>query len=1010
MFSLNLPPRSPRPPRPPRAGGGQGKPLLRSPLVWTVFILVILALALMAASRLWTEVLWFRQLGFLNVFTTQWIARISLFVGGALVMAILVWLSLWIAYRSRPAYAPASESEQVVGRYREQFEPVRRPAMILVPALVGLFAGGNASAQWENVLLFLNSASFGKTDPEFGLDWSFYTFQLPTIRFVVSFLMGAIGVAMIAAIVMHYLYGGIRVGMGGSKGGLTKAARMQLGLSAAVLCLLVAVQYLLDRYSMVSAAGDRWDGAFYTAVHANMPAKLITACIAVFVAAMFVVAAWRGDWKLPATGLALMVLSAAVVGWAYPALVQKFSVEPSMQQKEQPYIQRNIDATRAAFGLEDVEVTSYTAKTNAEPGALREDAASTASIRLLDPTVVSPTFRQREQNKQYYDFPAVLSVDRYKIGGKVRDTVIGVRDLKLSGIGDASANWVNQHTVYTHGYSAVAAYGNTTDDQGWPAFYEGSIPASGDLKVKEPRVYFGTTSPDYSIVGGSASDPKVELDYPSDNQATGQVNTTYTGDGGPKVGSALNKLLYALRFGSTNILFSDNVRSESQILYDRDPHVRVQKVAPYLTLDERVYPAVVDGGIVWIVDGYTTSNAVPYSQHQQLDSATVDSISSMSGVAGINAMASQQVNYLRNSVKAVVDAYDGSVTLYAWDPDEPVLKTWASVYGNSVTPISEISSELMSHMRYPESMFKVQRTVLASYHVTDASSFFSRQDFWKTPVDPTKDVKQGETAPLQPPYYLTMKMPTQDSATFSLSSTFITSGQGQDDRSILKGFLAVNSETGNQAGKIDGDYGKIRLLRMPQGDSLAGPGQVQNTFISNSTVKSEIRLLQDQGTEVVKGNLLTLPVGGGLLYVQPLYVQASSGTTKFPSLQKVVVGFGEAVGVADTLDQALNKVFGGDAGAEAGDKDVTKEPDLDPADEVPPPDDPDGSEESPAPASPGASPAPSGDDELDQALDDVLKALDAADSAMKSGDWDAYAKAQKDLRAAREAAVAARSD
>ncbi|MDR0593309.1 MAG: UPF0182 family protein [Bifidobacteriaceae bacterium] len=991
---------------------------MKSPLAWTVFTLVVLVLALAAASRLWTEVLWFRQLGYLNVFTTQWIARIALFAVGAVVMGGIVWASMWIAYRGRPTFVPTSDSEQVVSRYRSQFDPVRRPAMIVVPVLIGLFAGGNAANQWENVLQFLNSEPFGERDPQWNLDLSFYVFQLPTIRFAVSFLMGAVAIGLVAAVVLHYLYGGIQAGVGGLKGGWSKAARVQLGLTAAVVCLLVAAQYMLDRYSMVSAVGSNWDGALYTAVHANMPAKLIMAFIAVFVAVLFAVAAWKGDWKLPVTGLGLMVLSAAVVGWAYPALIQQFSVKPSQMDKEETYIQRNIDATRMAFGLEDVEPEQYDAETDAEPGALRQDADSTASIRLLDPTVVSPTFRQKEQNKQYYDFPSVLAVDRYEVNGEKRDTVIAVRDLKLSGIGEASANWVNQHTVYTHGYGVVAAYGNTTDEQGLPMFYEGGIPTQGDLAIEEPRVYFGTTSPDYSIVGGSSSDKPVELDYSSDEAGDdGQVWTTYDGEGGPNVGSALNKILYAIRFSSTNILFSDNIRPESQILYDRDPYTRVQKVAPYLTLDERVYPAVVDGKLVWIVDGYTTSDAIPYAQHQALDTTTVDSITALSGVAGINAVGSQQVNYLRNSVKAVVDAYNGSVTLYAWEPDEPVLKVWASIYSNNLTPISEISGDLMSHLRYPETMFKVQRSVLASYHVTDARSFFNRQDFWKIPSDPTES---SQNARQQPPYYLTMKMPTQEEATFSLSSTYVPIGTSDQDIQPLKGFLAVNSETGNQAGVVDEDYGKMRLLSLPQGDSIAGPGQVQNSFVTDAAVKSEIRLLQDQGTEVIYGNLLTLPVGGGLLYVEPLYVQATQGS-RFPSLQKVVVGFGGKVGVAGTLTEALNIVFGGDAGAEAGDKDVDKDPDIDldgdgSDDETPP----DGSASpqpsastapSPSPsASASATPTPpSGGGNVDEAIDSLLEAIDAADLAMRAGDWEAYAEAQKNLQAAREALEGARA-
>ncbi|MDR2254116.1 MAG: UPF0182 family protein [Bifidobacteriaceae bacterium] len=967
----------------------------RSPLVWTIGILLVLVLALFAASQIWTEVLWFDQLNYLHIFTTQWVARIVLFVIGGVVMAAAVWAALFTAYRVRPIYAPTADSEQVLERYRAQFEPLRRPAFVLAPIVFGLFAGANASAQWQKVLLALNGTSFGEVDPYFGIDVSFYVFKLPAIRFGVSFLMAAVAIALVAGLIMHYLYGGIRAGSG-IRDRLTRPARTQLGVTAAILTLLLGVQYFLDRYLMLSqTSASGADGAGYTAIHANMPAKLILACIAVFVAVMFGVAAWRGDWRLPATGLGLMILSAVVVGWAYPALIQNFSVKPSELDKERQYIQWNIEATRHAFGIDDVEVKAYNAETGVDPGALRADADSTAQIRLLDPTVVSPTFRQREQNKQYYDFPQVLSVDRYGMEGEKQDTVIAVRDLKVSGIDNP--NWVNLHTVYTHGYGVAAAYGNTTDESGWPEFFEGGIPASGALDVDEPRVYFGTASPSYSIVGGGPDDPAVELDYPSDEADAGQVNITYSGNGGPSVGSLLNKVLYALRFGSTNILFSDNVRPESQILYDRDPFVRVQKVAPYLTLDERVYPAVVDGRIVWIVDGYTTTDAYPYSEHQSLGSAALDSISTLNNVAGINSVEAQTVNYLRNSVKAVVDAYDGTVTLYAWDTEDPLLKAWTSIYSSPLEPIANISGDLMSHLRYPETLFKVQRTMLARYHVTDAGSFFGGQDFWKTPNDPTK-----EATIQQPPYYLTLKMPTQEEAVFSLSSTYIPAGASSGGANILKGFLAVDSETGSTPGEVAADYGKMRLLQLPQGTSIAGPGQIQTTFETNDKVKNQIRLLQDAGTEVVRGNLLTLPVGGGLLYVQPLYVQATSGTA-LPALRKVVVGFGDdRVGIADTLAAALN--------------DVPEPTEVTPQEPTGDVDTPDGGE-SPG-AEPSASASPSGDATapvdpgeltgLDKAIDDALKASQAAESAMRAGDWDAWAKAQTDLRAALEALEAAR--
>ncbi|NTW42666.1 MAG: COG1615 family transporter, partial [Cellulomonadaceae bacterium] len=540
----------------------------------------------------------------------------------------------------------------------------------------------------------------------------------------------------------------------------------------------------------------------------------------------------------------------------------------------------------------------------AEQGALREDAETTASIRLLDPAIVSASFRQLQQNKQYYNFPDTLNVDRYEIDGESRDTVIAVRELNLDGLGSGQRTWVNEHTVYTHGFGVVAAYGNTTAVDGRPAFYEGGIPSTGSLGDYEPRIYFGKSLPDYSIVGSTAGTDPWELDYP-DDAAGGQVNTTFPTEdvaAGPSIGNLWNQLLYSIKFGSEQILFSDRVTTDSQILYDRDPHDRVAKVAPYLTLDSQVYPAVVDGRVVWIVDGYTTANTYPYSTSEALDDATTDSLTAQS--TNLNAIAPQEVNYLRNSVKATVDAYSGEVTLYSWDDEDPVLKAWSEVFPTSIHPMSEISGELMSHLRYPEDLFKVQRTLLTTYHVTNAADYYSGQDFWRNPQDPVTDTLK------QPPYYLTLKMPDQDEPAFSLTSTFVPGGNS--DREVLTAFLAVNAEPGNVAGERSDDYGTLRLLELPRNSTVPGPGQVQNNFDANPEVSQNLNLLRQGNSTVRSGNLLTLPVGGGLLYVQPVYVQSSQGT-QFPLLQRVLVSFGDEIGFAETLDEALDQVFGGDS-------------------------------------------------------------------------------------------------
>lgn len=967
----------------------------------TLVVLAVLVLLLVLASQFWTEVLWFRQLGFERVLWTEWITKILLFVLGFAVMALGVWGSIQLAYRSRPVYAPSTPEQTTLDQYREAIEPLRKVVTVGLPILLGLFAGASAAAAWKTVQLALHRQTFGTQDPQFGLDVGFYVFVLPLLRFAVGFVMAVAILALIVALATHYLYGGLRVGPTAGEGSprATTAARRQLSLGAAFILLLIAANYVLDRYSLLSKDGNDFAGAGYTDVNAVMPAKLILAIIAVIVAALFVWSAFRGDWRLPAIGIGLMVVSAIVIGGVYPAIVQRFQVNPNEQVKETPYIQRNIDATKNAFGLDQVEISQHSATTTTEKGQLREDAETTAQIRILDPNIVSPSFRQLQVVRQYYDFPDTLAVDRYEIDGQSRDTVIAARGLDLGGLGADQRNWTNDHTVYTHGYGVVAAYGNTTEADGRPAFFERDIPSTGDLGEYQPRIYFGQNLPAYSIVGAPKGTESWELDYP-DNSAEGQANTTFSGDGGPKIGSLLTKTMYAIKMGSEQILFSDRVNSESQILYDRDPTDRVEKVAPYLTLDGRVYPAVVDGRVKWIVDGYTTSQGYPYAASQQLDAATQDTLTQTSNT--VAALAPQTVNYMRNSVKATVDAYDGSVTLYAWDPADPVLQAWTKVFPTSLKPVSEISGDLMSHVRYPEDYFKVQRSLLTKYHVSDASRFFLGQDFWKVPQDPTATTT---VKPLQPPYYLTLQMPGQTTPSFSLSSTFIPGGNST--REVLTGFLAVDADAGDTAGKVSGEYGKLRLIELPRNSTVPGPGQVQNNFNSNTEVSTTLNLLKQGNSEVRQGNLLTLPVGGGLLYVQPVYVQSSSGTS-YPLLRKVLVAFGEKVGFADTLDGALDQVFGGDAGANAGDADNDKG-DAGSSDNG----SDNGSDEgsggggSGEAGSPGSPTATEAQKELDEALAAANAAIKDGQSALAEGDFTRYGEAQARLKSAIEDATRA---
>ncbi|WP_418118770.1 UPF0182 family protein [Agromyces aureus] len=932
----------------------------------------MLVIAFFVFTGLYADVLWYDQLGFLEVLTTQWIARTVLFIIGFLAMAVPVWASIQIAYRTRPVYAKFNSQ---LDRYQEVFEPLRRLAMYGVPVVLGIFAGVSTSSRWDLTLTWLNRTPFGSTDPQFGFDLGFYVFELPFYRSIVGFASAVVLLSLLLVAATNYLYGAIRVN--GREVVISKSARVQIAITAGLYLLLQGVSIWLDQYATVTETGSLITGAAYTDVNAVIPGRQILAVAAAIVAVLFIVTAIIGRWRLPLVGVALLVVSSLLIGSLYPWVVQRFQVDPSPRTLEAEYIQRNIDLTRDAYGIADAEEIPFEAQTTAEPGALRADAETTANIRLMDPLVISPAFQQLEQFRQYYQFPDALDVDRYEIDGKTQDTVVAVRDLKVSGLGDAET-WYNSHIVYTHGYGLVAAAGNQRSAGGQPVFLQSGIPSTGALGEFEPRVYFGETSPDYSIVGAPEGTKPVELDYPAGGENDEQTQTTFTGDGGPKLDNIFTKLVYALKFQSEQIFLSDAVNTSSQILYERDPIERVRKAAPYLTPDSDAYPSVVDGRVVWIVDAYTLTDQYPYSNKVSMSEAIADSETLP------QTLPFDEVNYIRNSVKATVDAYDGSVTLYAWDDEDPILKTWQKVFPTTVKPMSEMSGDLMTHVRYPADLFKMQRAVLGRYHVTDAGAFYSREDAWTTPKEPTEP---ANTTLLQPPYYLTMQMPGQDAPSYSLYTTFIPEASGEQSRNVLRGYLAVDADAGSTDGKRAEGYGKLRLLTLPEDDNVPGPGQVQATFNSDPTVSQSLNLLKQGQSDVINGNLLTVPVGGGLLYVQPVFVK-STGNTSYPLLQKVLVAFGDDIAFQDTLDLALDVLFGGDSGADAGDNAV--DPNAPP--ETPTEGDGTGDgTETPTDGTTGQSA------EMQQLLRDASGFLKAKQAALADGDWAAYGAADAQL-------------
>ena len=875
---------------------GRARPPGSRPIVlprWSRYVLPVLAslivliVLITVAAGIATDFLWFRSVSYTSVFDTTYGIKWALFAVTAIFMMAVVGINIRIAYRLRPPHRPVSPEQQGLEAYRVVIEPHRRLVLAVVLGLIGLIAGLTAAGSWRTWLMFANRVPFGVKDPQFKLDISFFVFDYPFIRMMLSYLFAAVLLSLVVAAAVHYLYGGLRLQVRGQRA--TQGARAHLFVLAGIFVLLKGVAYWVDRYGIdFSQRGVVQTGASYTDVNAVLPAKTVLAVIAVICAALFFAGAIRRNAMLPAVGFGLLVLSAVIIGGVYPAIVQQFVVKPNELVKEKPFLRREIHGTRNAYAVSGAKVISYPAVSSESPAQLAKQAAALPDVRQMDPGVIAAAFQQLQQVKAYYKFADVLAVDRYKVNGSSvpQDMLVGVRD--MSGPPAGQSNWVNAHLVYTHGFGFVAASANAQVG-GNPAFTESDIPPSGQLGVRQPRVYFGEQETSYAIVGGHQQ----ELDYPNQS-ASGQANTSYRGSGGVPVSSPLNRILYALKFRELNILLSGAIDSHSKIMYIRDPLSRVAKIAPFLTLDGNSYPVVVNGQIYWVVDAYTTTDDYPYSQRLNLDQASSDSYSPGGSVVGPDG----QVNYIRNSVKAVVNAYTGAVSLYRWGSSDPVIDAWMKAFPGVIKPKSAIPADLMPHLRYPTVLFEAQRQILTQYHVTQAPEFYGGQNFWAVPTDPSGTAPNASS---QPPYYLTLTMPGQPQPEFSLTTSLTPRG-----RANMAAFMEVNSNP------LSAGYGTIRILQLPQDTTIRGPQQVQNDFESNATVASALTLLRQGGSKVTQGNLVTLPVGGGLMYFEPVYVsQSATGSSgAYPTLQGMLVYYNGQIGYAPTLSGALAKVFG----------------------------------------------------------------------------------------------------
>ncbi|MEV6347841.1 UPF0182 family protein [Actinoplanes sp. NPDC051851] len=833
----------------------------------------------------YTDYLWFSEVDFTQVFTGVLLTKLLLFLAFGAAMALVVAGNLYLAYKLRPLLRPHSAEQATLERYRMILTPRLGTWIAVISLVIGFFAGLSAQSRWTDWMLFRNTQSFGQTDPEFKVDIGFYVFEYPFWRYLLGVGFTAVVLSVLGALAVHYIFGGVRLQGVGDR--MTASARAHLTTLVAVFVLLKAVAYVLDRRALLleQHVSPGLYGAGYTDVNALLPAKEILAYISIVVAVAIIVFsnAVMRNLVWPGVSLALLAISAVAIGGIYPLAVQNFQVKPSLSDKEAPYIQRAINATRDAFDLTGTQSDSYTPKNGAPSATITADT-SAQNVRLMDPQLVSQAFTQSQQSRGFYDFGEKLDVDTYTIDGETADYVVGAREINDAKLTAQQRNWLNRHTVYTHGYGLVAAKANEVSATGLPCFVSGFLgtadttasddcsASSDQIETTQPRIYYGEESTDYAIVGQTDSSKKVEFDYPKEGSSDASVNYTYDGTGGVPIGSFFRRLVFAIKNTESNFLLSDAVNANSRVMYIRNPRERVEKVAPFLTIDGDPYPAVVDGKIVWILDGYTTSQSYPYSQKINLQTETKDESTGQ----GSFALARDDVNYMRNSVKATVDAYDGTVKLYEFDDQDPVLKAWNQAFGGDlVIPKAEIPASLAAHFRYPADMFKVQRNLLTKFHVTDPQTFFNGDDFWQVPNAPDSP----QSGDKQPPFYLNVKLPDQDGTSFQLTS----------------GVTPANRE--NMAALISGSYvdgePQLQVYELPSNTVTPGPVQVHQRMVNNATISQQLALLNRSGqATVLYGNLISLPLADGMLYVEPVYVKSTQANAA-PLLQRVLMSYGD---------------------------------------------------------------------------------------------------------------------
>ncbi len=861
-------------------------------LLFVIVGMIVAFFLITLFASLYTDRLWYSSVGYSSVYDTMLWTRVGLFGGFGLVMAAAVAGNMAIAYGARPFYRPDSPEQTGLDRYRDAVTPLRTLLLVSVSGVIGLFGGVAANGQWRSFLLWAHRVPFHSSDAYFHKDVGFYVFTLPWLHFVVGYAIAILVLSSLAAAVVHYLYGGIRLQATTDK--MSGTATVQLSVLVGLLLLVKSFGYWLDRYDLVTSGG-LLTGMGYTDQHAVLPARNIMIGVALICGVLFFLTTWRRSWLLAGVGISLLLVTSILLGLIWPAFVQHFQVSPNQADKEAPYIKSNITASRTAYDLNGIEAKQYRTS-RATAATVQQLIDETASVPVADPQLVQKAFEQTQQAQSYFTVSEPLAVDHYQIEGRDRAVVLGARELYQAGIDPKNQNWTNLHTYYTHSNGIIAAFGNQrpADDSQQTTqvqWAQGQDPGQNSLEKAtgplEQRIYFGEHSPGYSIVG-QTSEGDTELDL----SATGaQTRTTYAGNGGVDVGGFFNKLMYAIKFGDANFLLSGRVGPDSQVLYYRNPAERVEKVAPWLTLDSDVYPAIVDGKVLWIVDGYTTTDHYPQSQRTSFSDMTTDAVTQPPGV---QTLPTDQINYMRNAVKATVDAYTGQVTLYAWNETDPMLQAWRSAFPGTVKDKTDIPPDLMQHLRYPEDMFKVQRYQYARYHVTDPTDFYTATNRWAVPEDPNAP---GNS---QIPVRMYTRNPVTGTPMWSLTSNYVPR-----NKTNLVGFVAVDSDATSP------DYGHIRVEEPPDAN-VPGPGQVASTLLTNPRITRKTQSFLLGGATPSYGNLLTVPLSSGLMYVEPVYAaRVQSDTASLLTLRYVLVSYNGRVGIGDTLVHAITDMAGG---------------------------------------------------------------------------------------------------